>query len=1278
MPTRGDALPSGLVTFLLTDIQGSTEMWEAGPDTMEATIAAHDTLIRGLVESTGGWLLKHRGEGDSTFSVFDDPHRAIRTAVDIQRAIRSAKWPAGQQVRVRIGVHMGEAIARDGDYFGVTVNRAARIRGVAAGNEIAVSASTIEFAGELGDDVTVVQAGEFALRGITRAEPIAFVTWHDGQPERPPLRVVAAGNDVEPPVPYPLLPPVAFVGRIAEQQRLDSLWTSAKEGRLEVAFLMGEPGIGKTTLAGRVTHRCHSEGAVVLAGRCDENNLVPFQPLVEALGCMRGTELWTQATRRLGPDVHDLRTLIPNAGTDAVRAPGDTDPEIRRYRMFEAVARVLGEIATSHPLVLSLDDLQWADEPTLALLHHVVRTNRTNPILILATVRDTVLTATTPLTQAMVLLGREADLQRIHLSGLSAEEIVGLLLVSDDDTSVGTRDHSLAQALHRDTSGNPLFVQEVLQHLRDTGSLAREAGAWRTPRSVSELQVPERVQDVIGERLTHLSEPAQQLMVHAAVLGSEFSLPVLEEMTSFDEDTLLTCIDEAIAARFILETDDADRFEFAHALVRTGVYSRISGSRRARLHARAGLAIEALHGNDLPAVASDLSHHFRLAGSSDREGRARTYAVLAAETALLRLAFEDAARQLSLALQETAAAPLDPAERIRLLLLLGDAHWSVGEIPAARDAFARAADAARATGDVTSLAHAALGFVGNGVRFWWIELAVINQDAIDLLEEAHAALVEDPVLRCRVQACLAQEIFFTEGSRERRLELSAAALELAREVADPRSLAAVLVDRNLAIFDSDHIEERLTNADQLVEIGRELGDAQIELYGHAHHGAASGQAGDLVQSEEDAAAALVLARKLRQPHYIGIVQVCQGFIQQNMGNLDEGERLALEGFRIGRERGDPNALLVFAGQILTIRRDQDRLHELIGLTERMTEAHPGIPGLWSVIALARAQLGHRDEALDALHRLVRPDLDVLPRDSIWLPALCALGETAVLLDERSACEAIYAALSPYPGMNAVIGAFGSWGVTSTILGLLAAHLGHHEEAERHLQEAIAVSRRMGSRYQIARALVTAGEVALRSGHGDAARARATEVLELGPVGPELTNRTQALLAGRTALPGEHLTDTSGAISRARAAVSMTGRSALARLTRGSEDDALLRNVRSGAAQRALFTALARSFQPSFAYGFTGNVVLELDTSVAGQAPTVDVWTLEVGPRRARARRGPAHPAAATVQLGAADFVRLVAGTLDSVRAFKDGRLEIDGDVLLAARMDELFGGVALY
>jgi tetratricopeptide (TPR) repeat protein len=1258
-------------------------MWEDDPEAMDIAIVLHDALLAEAVAAGGGWFVNHRGEGDSTFSVFDDPALAIRTAVEAQRALASAAWP-GPRVRVRMGVHMGEAVAREGDYFGVTVNRAARIRGVADGDEIAVSAITADAAGGLGEDLRIVPGGEFALRGITRPEPISFVQWGAtrSEAERSHLRVVPLTDAPEAaaPFPFPITPPDRYVGRRSEQERLGTLWERACSGALELAFLLGEPGIGKTALAGHFARDCHARGAVVLAGRCDEVNLVPFQPVVEALGCLKGTALWSQAQRRLGRDAEDLHPLLPNRALDSRRAPVDSDPEVRRYRMFEAVSQLLGDLATHHPLVVLLDDLQWADEPTLALLHHVVRANRSGRILVLGTVRDTVLTAASPLTHAMVLLGREASLQRVHLEGLSADEIIGLLLVDDDsDVSVGARDQALASALQRDTAGNPLFVREVIQHLRDTGSLARESGEWRTPTVVERLEVPERVQDVIGERLTHLREPTQQLLVHAAVLGPEFSLPVLEEMTELDEDTLLGSIDEALAARFLLETDDADRFEFAHALVRTGVYARISTSRRARLHARAGRAIEALHGNDLAPVAADLSHHFHRAGSVDHDGRARSYAVLAARTALSHLAFEDAARLFTQALEDPQAPPLEDAARVDLLLLLGSAHWSVGAVTAARGAFTRAADGARAINDVTALAHAALGFAGDGVRFWWIELAVVNQQAIDLLEEAHAALVENPALRARVQACLAQELFFTEGTRERRLQLSADALDLARQVADPRTLAAVLADRNLAIFDSDHIEERLRNADELVAIGRRLGDPQIELYGQAHHGAGSAQAGDLRRSGEDAAAALALAQELRQPHYIGIVRVCQGFVRQNLGDLDEGERLALEGFRIGREREDPNALLVFAGQILTIRRDQDRLHELIGLMERMTAAHPGIPGLWSVIALARAELGHRDQAREALHKLVRPSLDRLPRDSIFLPALCALGESAVLLEDRPSAAAVYEELQPYARMNAVIGAFGSWGVTSTVLGLLAAHLGRADEADAHARGAIEMTRRIGSRFQIARALVTDGEIAHRAGDLDRARASARAVLdELGPVGPDVTNRARALIEGRIATPGEGAAEAAGVVSRARSAVSLGGRSALARLTRSAADDALVRNVRSATAQRALFTALARSYQPSFAYGFTGNIVIELDTTLPGSDPTVDVWTLEVGPRRARARRGPATPAATTVQLTVADFVRLVAGSLDPIQAFKAGRLTVDGDVLLAARMDELFGGVSLY
>jgi hypothetical protein len=242
--------------------------------------------------------------------------------------------------------------------------------------------------------------------------------------------------------------------------------------------------------------------------------------------------------------------------------------------------------------------------------------------------------------------------------------------------------------------------------------------------------------------------------------------------------------------------------------------------------------------------------------------------------------------------------------------------------------------------------------------------------------------------------------------------------------------------------------------------------------------------------------------------------------------------------------------------------------------------------------------------------------------------------------------------------------------------MLASYLGDHASADEHLRIAIKESERLGSRYLLARALVTAGEAQVRRGALPAARDFAAQALAIGNITPDLERRARSLTKG-VAAPLEHADGHhAGIVSRARSVVSIGGRSALARLTRNSGDDALIRNARSATAQRTLFTALARSYQPTFAYGFEGVIMVELDTTVEGSEPTVDTWSIEVTAKKARARRGPSTAPAVTVQLNAADFVRLVAGTLNPIQAFKEHRLTVQGDVLIAARMDEMFGGVA--
>ncbi len=328
------------VTFLLTDIEGSTAAWEADADAMALALARHDEVVEQVVTFRGGRLIKTRGEGDATFSVFDRPSAAAAAAIELQNAIQHEPWALTDPIRIRVALHTGEVELRDGDYFGRAVNRAARLRSLADGGQILCSGATAELVVDsLSDDVILADLGMRQLKNLARPEHVfelRLETADDSQPataqtplERPGLPAVLSGSG-------------PFVGRGPELERLLSAWQTALDGGAHAVLIAGEPGVGKTRLAGEWSRHAYEQGAVVLYGRCDEDLGAPYQPFAEALRslipCVGASRLrGLRGVEALLPLVPGLADVLPD-----LAAPARADPDTERYALFDAVVAVLG------------------------------------------------------------------------------------------------------------------------------------------------------------------------------------------------------------------------------------------------------------------------------------------------------------------------------------------------------------------------------------------------------------------------------------------------------------------------------------------------------------------------------------------------------------------------------------------------------------------------------------------------------------------------------------------------------------------------------------------------------------------------------------------------------------------------------------------------------------------------------------------------------------------------------------------------------------------------
>ena len=676
MEDREDRLPTGVVTFLLTDIESSTQLWEAHPTAMPDVLERHDRLVERIVAEHSGHLIKSKGEGDATMSVFRRATDAVAAAVDLQTALRADDWRAGVPLRVRMAIHTGEAHERDGDYFGPAVNRAARIRSVAKGGSLLLSEVAAGLVRDaLPSETSLVDLGEQALRGLTRAERVFDLVQDTTQALTIPAGRVAPSR---PPLPETIATPAVglFVGRELELERLRTLLKEVTAGGLRAAFVAGEPGIGKTRLCSEFARVAHGDGAVVLYGRSDEEPLVPYQPFVESL--RRWAAALSVSERANVPGADYLAPLVAEL-SDAARPLPAEDPEVARYKFFEAVGSALEHAALAGPVLLVLDDLHWADRPTLQLLQHMMRTRTSSPLLLLGTYRETDLSRTRPLAESLADFRRERAFERVALEGLAEEEIFALLERAATH-DVGGAGRALARALSRTTDGNPFFIEQILGSLIETGRLAHLEGRWVLDARVEELGIPEGVIEAIGRRLSRLSESCNKALAAASVLGRDFEVDILTRVLERDPDEVLAAIEEALKVGLVRELPARGHAActFSHALVQQALYEELSLARKQRLHLKAADAIEQTRAAGIEPYVTSLARHFRAAGAAADPEKAIDYSMRALEAASRVAAYEEGIGHGEAAMELIEDYGTAPERRARLHERLGDLHYVAG------------------------------------------------------------------------------------------------------------------------------------------------------------------------------------------------------------------------------------------------------------------------------------------------------------------------------------------------------------------------------------------------------------------------------------------------------------------------------------------------------------------------------------------------------------------------------------------------------------------------
>ena len=456
-----------------------------------------------------------------------------------------------------------------------------------------------------------------------------------------------------------------YVGRELELDRLREAVDAALAGRGSLQLVVGEPGIGKTRAAEELATFARVSGARVYWGRCREDEGAPaYWPWVQAVRSYARDADPVALAWQLGGGAAEVAQLIPEVAEklDIEPAKG-SDSEEARFRLFDSVTSLLLAAARDRPIVIVLDDLHWADEPSLLLLRFAARELASSGLLILGTYRDVELGRHHPLARVLGEISGIEGSGRILLRGLG----VGAVERYIEMTSGAPSPPGLAEAVQEQTDGNPFFVGEVVRLLASEGKLTGGASA-------AELEIPQGVREVVGRRLDRLSEETNEGLRVAAVIGRDFDEDLVARVVKQPPEVLMKAAEEAIAERLVTDLGNG-RYSFAHALVRDTLYEELSAPKRSALHELAGLAIEAICGGNVEERLGELAHHFLAAAPRGDLAKAIDYAQQAGAQDMEQVAYEDAVDVYSRALEvlELMEEP-DEALRCRLLLLLGGAE----------------------------------------------------------------------------------------------------------------------------------------------------------------------------------------------------------------------------------------------------------------------------------------------------------------------------------------------------------------------------------------------------------------------------------------------------------------------------------------------------------------------------------------------------------------------------------------------------------------------------